>query len=627
MLKNMKYSVTFPTNGITLEGDFSLEPGATAITGPNGSGKTFGSLEIWRYLLFGKEALRGPASDYKKLDAEGTCVIGGAEYTIVRHSKKESITDADGQVLAVNASAVTQKVRELLGFNLAVFDVVCCAVQKDKSGFSDLLPTARKKLIDDIVGLSAQETVEKDCKAEAKKHRMTASVLMDGHVKPTEVKAPAGYLPSEEIEKLLESSRTYELALSKLTSEEPAPVPPTEDRVDDGDVSVLVQRVEDTKTYNRLKAEVDAIVAPEHSLQVIELAEAYNLFVLEHDKRGEKSSHSPEYLDHQEHLLALATIGDIEVECPDCGHAFAPGHSRVADLSKAEIAAARRAHILWETPLTDVNAPDVMLSAAEITTARRDLDNADRVELLHQQMEDLEEMREAMAEEWLREAQKNQEDWRVYDVLFKNWSTREDIRLENQRAFDLLETPLASVEHLQNQMVEARVYETEVANYGAQRLAYDTRNDRIIEAETLNKEFTAGAVALSETRMAIKAFLAPSLSRVASNLIAEMTAGKLNTVVVDEEMNVTVDGQDITTLSGAGTTVANLALRIALGQVLVSKVFSVFIGDELDKDMDTERSASTADALARLSNKLDQLILITHKDVDFADHHIMHTNQ
>src|SRR3546814_19303938 len=82
MIKKLSYSVTFPTNGISLSGDLTLQPGSTAFIGPNGSGKTFGSIEVIRYLLFGKRALLGHAEDYTNLLEEGVCQIAGHAYLV-----------------------------------------------------------------------------------------------------------------------------------------------------------------------------------------------------------------------------------------------------------------------------------------------------------------------------------------------------------------------------------------------------------------------------------------------------------------------------------------------------------------------------------------------------------------
>ena len=67
----------------------------------------------------------------------------------------------------MGAEALNSKLQKLLGMSLDVFDVVCAAVQKESDRLSKLQPAARKRLIDETVGLTANEAVEKDCKTEA----------------------------------------------------------------------------------------------------------------------------------------------------------------------------------------------------------------------------------------------------------------------------------------------------------------------------------------------------------------------------------------------------------------------------------------------------------------------------
>ena len=127
--------------------------------------------------------------------------------------------------------------------------------------------------------------------------------------------------------------------------------------------------------------------------------------------------------------------------------------------------------------------------------------------------------------------------------------------------------------------------------------------------------------ALIDLRGRVKAYLLPSLNKVASHLIGQMTDGKRVEIKVDEDFDVMVDGQPINTLSGSGKAVANLALRIALGLVLTNRVFSVFAGDELDASMDADRAAATAKALANLTQTVKQVIVVSHKPMD-ADNYI-----
>jgi DNA repair exonuclease SbcCD ATPase subunit len=91
--------------------------------------------------------------------------------------------------------------------------------------------------------------------------------------------------------------------------------------------------------------------------------------------------------------------------------------------------------------------------------------------------------------------------------------------------------------------------------------------------------------------------------------------------VIDEKFNIKVDGQPLQTLSGSGKAVANLAIRIGLGQVLTNKVFSIFMADEIDASMDNERAEYTAQCMHRLSDNISQIFLVSHKRPE-ADHYI-----
>jgi DNA repair exonuclease SbcCD ATPase subunit len=64
MLTKLSYSVTFPTTGRTLAGEFDFEPGLGLITGANEQGKSL-VIEVVRWCLFGSAALRGKAEDWR----------------------------------------------------------------------------------------------------------------------------------------------------------------------------------------------------------------------------------------------------------------------------------------------------------------------------------------------------------------------------------------------------------------------------------------------------------------------------------------------------------------------------------------------------------------------------------
>src|SRR5690606_7166396 len=72
-------------------------------------------------------------------------------------------------------------------------------------------------------------------------------------------------------------------------------------------------------------------------------------------------------------------------------------------------------------------------------------------------------------------------------------------------------------------LVEARVYEVAYSVYAEQKHQFAEGVLKIKDVRKKSGDFTAGAVALAEVRAEVKAHLAPTLSRVASSLIYEMT--------------------------------------------------------------------------------------------------------
>lgn len=626
MIKKLNYSVTFPTNGISLVGDLSLAPGSTAFIGPNGSGKTFGSIEVIRYLLFGKRALRGPASDYKTLKADGTFEIAGKDYRVERLPRKETLWDADGGVLAVNTDAVNKKLLEILGFGLDVFDVVCAARQKDSERLSQMKAPERKQLIDRILGLTAQETAEKDCKDEAKGHRKLAEALADTVVVPEMPVKPDGYRPSAELEAALNAVQRHEKEKARLEAviaqvgdEPPVPAPLSVDVAD------LEARAEAARAARQAQVarlgELDRIPLPVYTLQQIELSDKYSQFRAELARRGARPTVPLAEIEAMKGVwYQLQAADGDEVVCPKCDNHFIPGRPEglvEPQFSIVELKAQEKAHALWAEPLEEV-AEALILTSSEIAETRLAFSQAERRRELEDEIGRYVELDDVSEE--LAAARQHAQRHAVAVAERQRWEAR-------SAAADEARTELAALvepPRVEGDLVEARVYEQLLTAYENQRIVYDDVQTKIEAARTKAQDFSSGAEALSEARGMVKAYLAPSLSRVATSLIHQMTNGVLSAVEVDEDMNILVDGQDISTLSGAGATVANLAVRIGLGRVLVSRVFPVFIGDEIDSDMDPERAEATAEALASLTDQLQQVLIITHKQFEHADQVIIH---
>jgi DNA repair exonuclease SbcCD ATPase subunit len=151
--------------------------------------------------------------------------------------------------------------------------------------------------------------------------------------------------------------------------------------------------------------------------------------------------------------------------------------------------------------------------------------------------------------------------------------------------------------------------------------AYQGKLDEIEKLKIQAGEYRKMKAVLTRLRTLVKQQVLPSLNKVASHLLRQMTGGQRQLIVVDDEFDVMVDNQHLDTLSGSGKACVNLALRIGLAQVLTNRIFSTLLADEIDASMDAFRAEKTADVLQTLVNSISQVILVSHKDVE-AEHRI-----
>lgn len=633
MINDLRYAVSFPTNGITLTGEHSFQPGSTAISGRNGKGKSF-IAEMIRYGLFGTKALRGPATDYKSLDMEIGFTVGGKANRVAR-GKKVQFIDHEGEVKAVGQDAVNKKVIETLGFGLEVFDVVCSAKQKESERLTKLTPGKRKELIDEVVGLAQQEAVEDACRKEAAGLRREAEALSRALVAPTEPVKPEGYRPSKDIEVELRDTKALvdrRAALQRVIDfVGDSPEPPASPEVDVAAIEAHeTSRIQNDARYKMLFSTIERIPDATHTREQLEAAAALLIYDQEVKRRGVTPTYSIEQLDGMTAALDAKAKAKEEVTCPKCEHHFHPGltaeEEKLAEtfvpLTRQQIAGERMAHEMWATPLEQPKGE--RLTQAEIVEGTKALDRADEKAAMSAELDALPELEDRSAE--LRAGRAVNQEWAIYRNQLEQYLLRVRAADEARAELAQSEEPKVTVAELDALFVAARVYESQSAAYAEQKAQFDKLSAEIADKQSRAEGYAAGAKGLVEARRALKAFLAPSLSRVATSLIQQMTVNAerpLMEIQVDEDMNITADGQDVSTFNGAHATMVNLALRLALQQVLVSRVFPVFIGDEIDSDLEPTNAQTLTDALVGLRDHLGQLIVISHKRLEGMDEEIM----
>jgi exonuclease SbcC len=125
--------------------------------------------------------------------------------------------------------------------------------------------------------------------------------------------------------------------------------------------------------------------------------------------------------------------------------------------------------------------------------------------------------------------------------------------------------------------------------------------------------------ALTDLRTELNATLRPDLSYLASSFLRDLTGGRYTDLELDEDYVATLldDGDPKSVISGGEEDVANLALRLAISQMIAERAgqpLSLLILDEIFGSLDEDRRAAVVDLLRSLADRFPQVILITHID-------------
>ncbi|HSE26697.1 MAG TPA: SMC family ATPase [Gemmatimonadales bacterium] len=123
--------------------------------------------------------------------------------------------------------------------------------------------------------------------------------------------------------------------------------------------------------------------------------------------------------------------------------------------------------------------------------------------------------------------------------------------------------------------------------------------------------------ALADLRTDLNQALRPDLAELASGFLAELTGGRYSDFELDESYVPLVleDGEPKPVISGGEEDVANLALRLAISQMIAERAgqpLSLLVLDEIFGSLDEERRQSVLDLLRALADRFPQVILITH---------------
>jgi exonuclease SbcC len=125
--------------------------------------------------------------------------------------------------------------------------------------------------------------------------------------------------------------------------------------------------------------------------------------------------------------------------------------------------------------------------------------------------------------------------------------------------------------------------------------------------------------ALTDLRTELNSTLRPDLSEIASGFLRDLTNGRYTELELDDDYVATLldDGDPKAVISGGEEDVANLALRLAISQMIADRAgqpLSLLILDEIFGSLDEDRRTAVVDLLRSLADRFPQVILITHID-------------
>lgn len=629
--------------------------GETAIIGPNGSGKSL-LVEYLAFALFGSCALRGKVVDYKNLSVSLTVEIKNQVYIIDRSTKECTIrrlNDENGPY-CYGTKPCNLEIIRLLGYDYNVYKMANYAEQLDILGLGKLKPSERKTALDRTLGIGVLDKLIKHAKDKATEYRQRAEAIESTLTSPGEEPVrPEGYREPNEIakeyEELRELRKAYDAFQEKTKPEEPV-APEVIPALEGYDVS---QAIDKSSERNSILAELKVLgEVPASKYTYDEIIEGrfqwskydnYQKYLNQLEAfKAEEPKYTKEWLDQieKEKLLwsdyrrDLSNYNIGSITCPDCGKVFNP----YSELPKAPEVEAHD-----EIIFDDINKQRELIRLKELRETLPVVDPVEKPEVslqtyMHENIRynDWKHAQEKIATlvEKLKEVDQFTPEF-VTDLINYNEAQFKYKTRKETYDKDLAEYEVEKVRFNNFDPVEKDIEITRLGflyqgctNYLNKKNTWDTLNSiyqsglaKVAEERANQEKYQEAQEKLQDMKVKIKGYVLPSLQKVSSILLSEMSDGLYQKVEIDPDFNILVEGREINLFSGSEQAMINLALRLGLGQVLTCKTFSVFIGDEIDASMSEERAQLTADCLRKVSKYIKQTILISHRNIE-AEHYI-----
>ncbi|MDH7600569.1 MAG: AAA family ATPase [Armatimonadota bacterium] len=201
----------------------------------------------------------------------------------------------------------------------------------------------------------------------------------------------------------------------------------------------------------------------------------------------------------------------------------------------------------------------------------------------------------------------------IEDLQFSN-EQHESISQEFQKASQAVADAAVELERCKGDVRSARLLLDAVER---EQRDYEERMRELQSKRFQHAHLRALAEAFDKLRADLNDRIRPELEYTASQLLSVMTDGRYNVLRIDDDYKPVIvdDGEEKPVISGGEDDIVNLALRLAISQMIADRAgqsFSLLILDEVFGSLDETRRQNVVSLLQNLKNRFEQIILITH---------------
>lgn len=607
----------------------TFKAGLTRLHGPNEAGKSQ-IFEMVRWGLFGNKALRTSPDDYK--GGSVTLTFNG-DYIVHRTTGNATLHKGD-ELLARSTTAVNKKIIEIIGYGLKTFDNVNSIQQDEVQKLTRMKAEDRKKFLDELIGAAQIDQLTAEYKAEGSILDAEYKALNSQIIPLREPIAPASAMTVEEIQSFLDTksvalmeyqvqSREFQRMQTELDK-----FMVIGDAYPDQSIEDLEARLNSVQQQHAAQKEARINFPMIAKLVDVNAPMALDVAGLTQDvaavlniRQTKRPQFTPQQIadyelkhqqnDRYQEVLRLKAELETYTRCPG----FEKEHeATVVKINKIVNDARPHSNLPSKEALAEAKDDQFKYDAArnvpvdskyaELFSEPVNFDQKTYLQvyyLLVEPSEDILGLYQSI------DAKKRKTEY----------ERKENELIEQKNLLDAIDIEVikGQVSRLKNDLAERQRYEFELSQYAEGLKLNEALKVKIIAKKAEAAETTSVVKALQGFKYYINTYFLPSVSKAATAMLVTMTNAKWKKITITEKFEISVDGKQVEALSGSTKAIVNIALRFALQFVLTKNAFSVFMADEVDGAMDTDRANYLNECLGNMVEHIGQVIVISHKDI------------